>query len=611
MVSPPVVVWRTPASGVALVLLTVPSMRTTPSSSTPVATPVQATRTAEVERPQTKAAPAVLDVNEGCSAQPIDLVQPRTLVGQAATRPRPPGRPTGLAFGAALPAGHHAGQDNASLYMHGAAATESASSRTDALTLSAETRTLVSRVLAAAENSDPDGDPSGVYVHRDGKNRRRQITLGIGFTEDSGNLRKVVEAYVEAGGRFADPMRPFIDRIGATPNLSGNDEFKALLKTAGRQDPLFAEVQRDKFVDIILEPARGFCEREGLKDPLSFLVVADSYLHSGGILSFLRNRFPERSPADGGDERVWIEQYVDTRHDWLANHSNPLLRNTIYRTRALTQQIDRGNWDLLPPIEMHGITVGLPASMDRPLPLTGSVGAGGQNRPEDVRLVKARLQALGFGGIADSDAADPGFVGAIRLFQSIITGRQTVEGDGRVDVGFGTQSWLEADNAPRWQKMPVGDRDGGFFNYEVATQPDDHHDFGTNWLADMITGAGQHYFDEHRSRFPGSNPILVNDASLPDGHDTHQHAGHETGMSADLRVPNSDGDQTRGTVWSAADYDRPAMRAMLKAFAAQENVGRVFFNDPVLIREGLCTAAGGHDNHVHVEVVPPARRSPG
>ncbi|MEQ9498050.1 MAG: chitosanase [Deltaproteobacteria bacterium] len=584
-------------------------MRTTQKTST-AAAPVQTRRAVEPGPARSGVAPMVLDVNEGCSAQPVDLPQARTLAGQGAMRPRPPGRPAGLSFGAALPSGHHAGQDNAGLYMQGTAAAESTSARTASLTLSADTRTLVSRVLAAAENSDPDGDPSGVYVLRDGKNRRKQITLGIGFTEDSGNLRKVVEAYVAAGGQFADQMRPFIDRIGATPNLSGNAEFKGLLKTAGRQDPLFAEVQREKFVDIILEPARDFCEREGLEEPLSFLVVADSYLHSGGILSFLRNRFPERSPADGGNERVWIEQYVDTRHDWLANHSNALLRNTIYRTRALTQQIDRGNWDLLPPIEMHGITVGLPASMDRPLPITGSVGAGGQNRPGDVRLVKARLNELGFGGIADSDSADAGFVRAIRLFQSIITGRQRVEGDGRVDVGFGTQSWLEAENAPRWQEMPVGDRDGGFFNYEVATQPGDHHDYGTNWLADMITSAGQQYFDEHRSRFPGSNPILVNDASLPDGHDTNQHAGHETGMSADLRVPNTDGDQNRGTVWSARDYDRPAMRAMLKAFAAQENVGRVFFNDPVLIREGLCTSAGGHDNHVHVEVVPPARQAP-
>ncbi len=482
--------------------------------------------------------------------------------------------------------------------------------RTQSLTLSQETRTLVSRVLAAAENSDPDGDPAGVYVLRDGKNRRRQITLGIGFTEDSGNLRKVIEAYVEAGGRFGDEMRPFIDRLGATPNLSGDDAFKALLKKAGRQDPLFAEVQREKFVDIILEPARGFCEREGFTDPLSFLVVADSYLHSGGILDFLRNRFPARSPADGGNEREWIEQYVDTRHDWLANHSSQLLRNTIYRTRALTQQIDAGNWDLLPPIEMHGITVGLPASMERPLPLTGSVGAGGQNRAEDVRLVKARLTELGFGGITDSDAADAGVTRAIHLFQSIIAGRQRVGGDGRIDVGFGTQSWLEAENAPRWREMPVGDRDGGFFNYEVATQPADHHDFGTNWLADLITGAGEQYFAEHRSQFPGSNPILVNDASLPDGHDTNQHSGHETGLSADLRLPNTDGDQNRGTTWRASDYDRPAMRAMLKSFAAQPNHGRTLFNDPVLIREGLCVAASGHDNHAHVEVSPPARQAP-
>ena len=45
-------------------------------------------------------------------------------------------------------------------------------------------------------------------------------------------------------------------------------------------------------------------------------------------------------------ERKWIEQYVNARHNWLANHSNKILRNTVYRTKCFKAEIARGNWDL-------------------------------------------------------------------------------------------------------------------------------------------------------------------------------------------------------------------------------------------------------------------------
>ncbi len=45
---------------------------------------------------------------------------------------------------------------------------------------------------------------------------------------------------------------------------------------------------------------------------------------------------------------------------------------------------------------------------------------------------------------------------------------------------------------------------------------------------------------------------------------------------------------------------------MLEAVAAQPLVERVFFNDPDLVDAGLCTDLSGHDDHVHVEIEPPA-----
>ena len=75
-------------------------------------------------------------------------------------------------------------------------------------------------------------------------------------------------------------------------------------------------------------------------------------------MSWLRKRFPERSPINGGDEQTWIAQYVDTRNDWLATHSNPLLQNTVYRTECFKNEISRDNWELDQlPVRAHDVDI--------------------------------------------------------------------------------------------------------------------------------------------------------------------------------------------------------------------------------------------------------------
>jgi hypothetical protein len=46
---------------------------------------------------------------------------------------------------------------------------------------------------------------------------------------------------------------------------------------------------------------------------------------------------------------------------------------------------------------------------------------------------------------------------------------------------------------------------------------------------------------------------------------------------------------------------------MLNAFLAQPLAKRVLLNDSVLMAEGICSFADGHDNHAHFEVKPPTR----
>jgi hypothetical protein len=241
-----------------------------------------------------------------------------------------------------------------------------------------------------------------------------------------------------------------------------------------------------------------------------------------------------------------------------------------------------------------------------PVTISKRVGRNGVNVAADVLAVKSRLIELGFDFIqADSQVNDL-TIKAIRLFQAIKSGLTKLsfsQIDGRVDVNGDALKWLNAANAPRWVKMPAGGP--GMVNDNIADLAD-QHDFGTNWMADTLNATGLAYKAEFLDSHPGAALLHVNDTSLPTGGDTNMHAEHEAGLQSDIRLPRKDGG-VGGIVVSNQQYDRNAMRAMLRAFLAQPLARRVFLNDNVLINEGLCHQAGGHDNHAHFEIKPPAR----
>ena len=237
-----------------------------------------------------------------------------------------------------------------------------------------------------------------------------------------------------------------------------------------------------------------------------------------------------------------------------------------------------------------------------------SVGLGGVNQPSDVIAVKSRLIELGFDWLAPDAAMGPLTIKTIRLFQAIKNGFNRLgdpRNDGRVDVGGDTLKWLQAANAPRWRQMSAGSRADGFVNDNIADLSDTH-DFGTDWLDETIRAAGAVYRDTFLSDNPDAALLTVNDTSLPQGGDTPVHATHETGLACDIRLPRKDG-RVGGITVESANYDRAAMRAILKAFRSQPLASRVLLSDQVLVNEGLCRAAQGHLNHAHFEIGPPAR----
>ena len=154
--------------------------------------------------------------------------------------------------------------------------------------------------------------------------------------------------------------------------------------------------------------------------------------------------------------------------------------------------------------------------------------------------------------------------------------------------------------------MPAGSANEGYVNDEVA---DTKQQLTISEPAGLPTRCG-------RPALPtapvfcrttqGTSLMHVNDASMPRGGDTPDHVGHETGLVCDVFLPRVDGNSGKIVVRSP-QYDRAAMRAMLRFFLSPASGASVFLNDPVLVSEGLCRTATGHDNHAHLEIKPPVR----
>jgi len=107
----------------------------------------------------------------------------------------------------------------------------------------------------------------------------------------------------------------------------------------------------------------------------------------------------------------------------------------------------------------------------------------------------------------------------------------------------------------------------------------------------------------------GHGRVAVGDISREHGGDIALHETHEVGLDVDIRpIRDAENQCTWGTNWHFSSYDRSATRILVKAIraAAPGHVKLIYFNDPVLIREGLTTWFGGHDDHLHIRYCEPS-----
>ncbi|MEM6532210.1 MAG: penicillin-insensitive murein endopeptidase [Myxococcota bacterium] len=126
--------------------------------------------------------------------------------------------------------------------------------------------------------------------------------------------------------------------------------------------------------------------------------------------------------------------------------------------------------------------------------------------------------------------------------------------------------------------------------------------WGTERTVEMVRSVAAEY--QRRTGYP----LMVGDISQQGGGEIDGHASHRHGRNVDFSPAFSDGRATvhfpRGddeATWRSPNYDRDATRTML-TLLREANPGIViFFNDPVLMEEGLSRGLWNHDNHIHIQ----------
>lgn len=138
------------------------------------------------------------------------------------------------------------------------------------------------------------------------------------------------------------------------------------------------------------------------------------------------------------------------------------------------------------------------------------------------------------------------------------------------------------------------------FSYMCDQDPDG------NGTANWGTGSSIGQLEAAVAAFAGTGngKVPLGDVSFEHGGDIPGHASHEVGVDVDVWPIRTDSAQCTSSriTWQSSSYDRAATRALVQEIRAKApgHVALIFFNDPVLIDEGLTSYYDNHDNHLHI-----------
>lgn len=232
---------------------------------------------------------------------------------------------------------------------------------------------------------------------------RSQTTLG------SGNLYRLLKQYADnPGARFGQRMQAWLPRVQAGDITLDHDRRLHNLLRATADDPVMRETQDAFFDEVYWQPAHRAAQRLGVTSPLGTAVVYDGHVH--GSWARMRDRTDEQAGTVATiGEQAWVQAYVHTRREWLANHTREDLRRTVYRMDAFQRLLDLGQWGLDLPLVVRGreisaatLNAAPPGCYDGPAPASRTLAVQSPLlRGRDVRLLQLALSDRGIDVVAD------------------------------------------------------------------------------------------------------------------------------------------------------------------------------------------------------------------
>ena len=211
------------------------------------------------------------------------------------------------------------------------------------------------------------------------------------------------------------------------------------------------------------------------------------------------------------------------------------------------------------------------------------VAAG--SRGEAVTAVQKLLNRKRAADLVLSGVFDTPTHGAVRAFQR----HMGLEGTGAVD----RPTWKNL----LWHYALPTFGGGRLCNYN-----------GGNAGADWGTGTAVGVLEAAATALAEGTGIrmAIGDVSWEHGGGIVLHSTHERGLDVDIALVRRDRRQCNrpGISYKASQYDRNATRQLIRALyeAAPGHIKLIYFNDPVLIGEGLVQRYPLHDDHLHVRL---------
>lgn len=243
----------------------------------------------------------------------------------------------------------------------------------------------------------------------------------------------------------------------------------------------------------------------------------------------------------------------------------------------------------------------------------GSVGQSleSQGRAANNKLFvvqqQQRLRYLGFvaqGGaplVVDGDFG-PATNSALRTFQgAIIGGVNTTQANTDGIIGPNTAAWLNAANAPVWQEIVPEPA------YTVSAVQER---FAVSWTMDLISKG------TINAKAATGITQRITALSTPDGYGSSQwHQTHRVGLDIDYATHSSTHNDGNGTLSTDESNVIKHAIGMIDAQASGRVIRIITSNVDILngiaaARPGVALyndTTGGHRNHLHFDVGPPAR----